>query len=253
MLDVIMTSTCRKTIEKTIESFFNNVFYSDGYHFIIHIDVLNPKYLNREKEYLKEVERKTGSKVNVTINTSLSKNFHENLTNATNYLFRQIRTKFYLHLQDDWVFLKKVNLEPLIKLMEEHPNIDHIRFSKEKIKEKSWLYHLSGEVSEEYLAPNEEVVIDGIPLVKTPVWSFNPHIGRTSIIKNFIDIPIGVRAETYVCHLYPKATNNNGIYLKGRIGDDPIVKDIGRNKLRQRIRKFKYIITGGKYAEYIYG
>lgn len=253
MLDVIITSSCRKTIEKTIESFLSNVFCAEKFHFIVHIDVLDPHYLNREKKYLREAEIRSGNKIDLVINTSLSENFQNNFGKAMNYLHGRIKTKFYFNLQDDWVFLKKINLDPLIKIMEEHSGIDHIRFSKEKIKEKSWLYHLSEEISDEYLVPNIELEIDGISLVHTQTWSFNPSLVRTSTVKKFINIPEGARAETYICKNYPSMFNRQGTYIYGKIGDPRLVMDIGRNKIRNRLRKIKYIITGGKYADYLFG
>lgn len=250
MLDIIVTSSCRKTIVKTTRSFFDKVRYSDKMRFIVHIDVLNNENLSFITGYLRSLERSEGIGVDIHINNNPDTNWHDAHTKAINFLFNQIEKPYYFHLEDDWEFLKNIDLNLLIELMGKYDHIDHIRFSKEKIKDKYWLYHISDEISEEYLAPNVEVTINGIPLVQTPIWSFNPHLGRSSIIKNFINMPLDGNPEKYICHKYPELAGNGKTYLYGRIGDSAYVKDLGRNRFRRKLQKYKYILTGGKYAEY---
>jgi len=247
MLDVIVTSTCRKIIVKTIESFKKNVSCSEGYNFIVNVDVLHPRYLPSLMRYLK----KNGI-TDIRINKK-AEGFCNAFAQANTYLYGQIKTPFYFHLEDDWIFLRKVNLDPLIRLMEKYRHIDHIRFSKEKIKEKAWLYYLSADVSDEYLEPNKQVEIDGIPLVQTPTWSTNPSLARTEVIKNFINIPRDVSLEQFICSNYPRTFKRRGTYIYGKIGDPRFVLDIGRNKFLTKLRKIKYRATGGKYADYLFG
>ncbi len=245
MLDVIITSTCRKTIVRALKSFFKNVSCSEKFNFIVNIDVLNPGYLSSLLLYLKKCKI-----TDISINNR-PKDYIENHTRALCCLFKRIETPHFFHLEDDWIFFKKINLDSLICLMQRHSYIDQIRFSKEKIKEKAWLYYLSDEIKEEYLLPNIQVEIDGIPLVQTPAWSFNPSIARTSAIKNFTDMPSSAMGpEIYICKAYPKIFNHQGTYIYGRIADGPAVKDIGRNNFRQLLRKLKYTLSGKKYAEY---
>jgi hypothetical protein len=247
MLDVIMTSSCRSTIIRTIGSFLKNVHYSGGYNFIINVDVLHENYLPTLMNYLKKMKIN-----NVRINKDIAK-FNRAFLKAVTYLYGQIKTPFYFHLEDDWIFLRKVNLDPLIDLMEKHPYIDNIRFSKEKIKEKAWMFHLSDVVSDEFLVPNKQVEIDGIPLVQTPTWSTNPSLARTAVVKEFINIPEDTRLESYICNNYPRIFKHQGTYIYGKIGDPRIVLDIGRNKIRNKLRKIKYTIKGGKYVDYQFG
>ena len=129
--------------------------------------------------------------------------------------------------------------------------IDHVRFSRQKIMEKSFLYYLSDEVSEKFLKKNIEVVIDNIPLVQVPAWSFNPHIGRSSVIKNFANMQISENPEKYICLKYREVSEQGKIYVYGKIGDGAIVKDLGRNRIRQKIRNIKKLLTCGKYAKYL--
>lgn len=247
MLDVIITSSCRNTIIRTLNSFQKSVSYAGNYNYIVNVDVLNRKYLPSLLRYFEKMKI-----TNIHINEN-PKGFNHSHTKAICYLYGKVNTPVFFHLQDDWIFLKKIELDPLIKLMEKYSYIDHIRFSKEKIKERAWLYYLSDEVSEEYLVPNKQVGIDGISVVQTPTWSFNPSLVRTSVAKKFTNISEGTRAETYICKNYPTMLNHQGTYIFGKIGDSRTVKDTGRNKLINKLRKFKYIITGGKYADYQFG
>lgn len=254
MLDIIVTSSCRKIIVKTFESFFEKIKYSGEVHIKVNIDVLNPKNLSFIKNYLYELGRLREIKIDVHINANPAKNWYEAHALAIGYLFSRIETPFYFHLEDDWLFLKKIDLDSIVRLMEKYSFIDHIRFSRRQIGEKTRLYHLSDEITEEYLTPNIEVVIDGISLVQIPTWSFNPHLGRTSVIKNFANLQISENPEKYICHKYQEVSENGKIYIYGKIGDRAIIKDLGRNKIRQKIRKTRYIISSiirhGKYPEY---
>ncbi|GBD95570.1 MAG TPA: hypothetical protein ENG83_13865 [Nitrospirae bacterium] len=247
-----MTSTCRKTIERTFHSFFKYVSCDEKFRFIVHIDVLNPRYLPDLMDFLKKTSESYGVDIIHKVNSNPSANYYEAHSRAVGYLFSCIESLHYFHLEDDWIFLKKIDLNPLIVLMKKYPYIDHIRFSKKNIPERSWLYHISDVVSEEFLIPNKEVIIDDITLVELPLWSFNPHLGRTSVVKHFTDLPIRENPEKYICHKYSHFAENGKIYMYGRIGDGASVRDIGRNRLRQKIRKLKYILKGGKYAEYIF-
>jgi hypothetical protein len=245
MLEVIVTSSCRPTIEKTIRSFLEKASFSGGVRFIVHIDVLHREHLGRLRKFLGRM-----GITDVTINHAPGLPL-DNQRRAVCLLFDKLSSPFFFHLEDDWVFLRPVDLDALVGLMRNHPFIDHIRLSKERIKPKAWLYHTSEDISEEVLADNAQVEIGGIALVKTHTWSFNPSLARTEVVKRFVSLPAGwYNAEQYLSRHYPEAAPRRGVYILGRIGDPPLVRDIGRNRLRQALRKTKYILGGGKYADY---
>jgi hypothetical protein len=83
--------------------------------------------------------------------------------------------------------------------------------------------------NELYLLPGKEVNIDGINLIESNIWSLNPHIARASIAKQFLHIPEGVNPEEFLCKRYFKALSSSGLYIYGRYGDSPYVRDIGRS------------------------
>lgn len=254
VLDVIVTSSCRPAIVKAINGFLLKVHYTGKFHFIVHIDVVKKENLGFIERYLKNLKdyRNKGNEIDIFVNMNPDKVWYQAQARALNYLFAKVETPLYFHLEDDSVFLKKIDLDPLIKLMEKHYEIDHIRFNKETTKEKSWLYYLSDEISEEFLAPNVQEVIEDIPLVRAPVPAFNPYLGRSSLLKNFTNMPTDQPPEIYFCHQYSKMSNRGNIYIYGKINEGAYTRDIGRHPLRQMLKKFKYILSGGKYAKYLF-
>jgi len=230
-MDVIVTSTCRHHIKRTLRSFFDNVTSSQDFNFVVNIDVLKPAYLPKLMRYLESLGI---SDINVNLEPG---NFHEGLARAIKYLYRRVTSPVFFHLEDDWLFLKRIDLDPLIQLMHDHPHIDHIRLSRSTIPERGWLYHLSERPSEEFMADHHNVEIDGIELVQTHTWSFNPSLARANVAKCFTDIPAGTEAEKYTCHEYAKRFDHDGCYLYGRIGDSAAVKDIGRSRYSHVTKK----------------
>lgn len=229
MMDVIVTSTCRKSIKRTIDSFLKNFHLSEGFKFIVHVDVMFPKNIQWIKSFFSSL-----GITNVHFNYDLKGH-----SNAINYLIKKIDSMFYFHLEDDWIFLKEINLDPLVDLMKTNPAIDHIRFNKEKIQPKEWLYHLWSYPDRKVYLPNQEVNIDGIDLVKTHVWAFNPSLARTSIIKQFKNLPLDENPEQFICHQYPKIARHQGTYIYGRIGGGHVSKDIGRpHPIVRRVKSF---------------
>lgn len=225
--------------------------YTGKLRFIIHIDVKNLRSLPVIQDFFNNIAL-NGINVDVHVNMHPLNDSYEAHTKAINFLYKKIETPYYFHLEDDWEFLKYIDLDVLLKLMEKYTNIDQIRLSKETIKEKAWLYHLSEKISEEFLVPNVGVTIENVPLVQTPLWAFSPHLGRSSVVKNFMDIPSGWNPEKYICHKYPLLEKKGRIYIYGKIGESRYVQDLGINRVRVNIRKYKYILNGGKYADYLF-
>jgi len=221
MIDVIVTSTCRKHFEATYASFIKNVKYDDGFNFVVNIDVLerSKHYLPRLLEFLKYNSIK-----DINVNTE-----EHTFANAVNYLHKRLQSKYYFHLEDDWIFLKSIDLNKIIQVMNGNKNIHSVRFSKEKIKKpNSKMVKSLAKSKELYLLPGEQVNIDGIDLIKTSIWSLNPHIARTSIVKHLTGIPGCVNPESFLSKRYYGKFNSSGAYIYGKYGDPPYTKDIGR-------------------------
>ncbi|MEO0095247.1 MAG: hypothetical protein ABIL46_04580 [candidate division WOR-3 bacterium] len=229
-LDVIVPSICRPQLIKTYNSFLLQVSFSGKFHFIIHIDVFekNRKYLPKLLEFL----NKEGIN-DIHINYKPS-----GFANAMNYLYNRIETPLYFHLEDDWTFLKRVNLDIIFNLLWRNPNITHIRLSKEKILPPSAkLIEKYSKSKEDYLLLGNQIEFDGVGLVETKIWSFNPHLALSKIPKLFFPIPPGVEPENYMCKRYWKEYGYKGLYVFGKYGDSAYIKDIGRPSYLMRKMK----------------
>ncbi|MCX7994761.1 MAG: hypothetical protein N3A65_03170 [candidate division WOR-3 bacterium] len=220
-LDVIVTSICRPHFYTTYRSFKENVTYSGEFHFIIHIDVLkkNRRNLPALLNFLKTIGV-----------ADYHINFGENdFANAINYVYRKIKTPFYFHLEDDWIFKRKVDLDFLLNIFARIPYINQIRFSKEKLipipESVIKKYKAKNEL---HLLPGEQVKVNGIDMIVSQMWSFNPHLGRTAILKEFYPVPKGINPEEYMTKRYLARYGSNGLYIFGKYYDEPYVKDIGR-------------------------
>ncbi len=221
MIDVIVTSICRRQFETTYASFMKNVRYNEGFRFIMHIDVLkkNKSYLPRLLEFLK---------YNNIKDVIVNKGDHA-FANAVNHLFKRLQSEYYFHLEDDWSFLRSIDLDAIIQVMKHNQNIHHIRFSKERIRKPTDLMKKNlARTNELYLLPGKEINMGGLDLVRSSIWSLNPHIARTSIVKQFKAIPLDINPESFLSKSYSDKFRMPGLYIYGKYGDPPYVSDIGR-------------------------
>jgi hypothetical protein len=231
-LEVLVTSVCRKTFEKTYRSFTEKVHFSGDFRFLVHVDVLTGarRYLPRLLRFLEEA-----AIPNPFINHGPSGH-----ANAVNFLFKAVRTPLFLYLEDDWVFLHDIDLDPLVALMVGNKDVNQIRFSKEKLDNSPAVARQYEKVGLRLCLPGKQVRIEDTDLVESRIWALNPHLGRTSVAKRFTDMPQGVNPERYIWKEYHSSVEPAGLYILGKYGDDPHVKDIGRPPLL--LKKLKTIV-----------
>jgi len=87
------------------------------------------------------------------------------------WLMSRANTKYILNFEDDWELLKEIDVDKLIKLMDDNQDINQIAFHKRPI------------MSEKPKFKKKQVFRDGIPLVTSPHWCFTPSIYRMSFLK----------------------------------------------------------------------
>lgn len=233
MIDVIITSTCRPTLAACLKSFKTRVRCSEGFNFLVNIDVRQETRLPQTLETLK----KHGI-FDIRINHYPAPP-PDGHVDAVNHLYGKVKARYYFSLEDDWIFLRDIDLDRYIALMDGEPLVDHIRLSKERIREYSWLYYLSVEDLPQFRRPNRDMVLHSVPLVKAHTLSFNPSLNRSHTVQSMLPIPRGVNPEQYLCAEYEKRYAARGAYIAGRIGDGPAVRDIGRNQVKEALRKLK--------------
>jgi hypothetical protein len=233
---VIVTSTCRKQFEITYASFIKNVKYSRGFRFIIHVDVLekNKRYLPALQEFLKR---------NSITDVYINKGEHS-FAGAVNYLFKKLESEYYFHLEDDWLFLKPIDLDAIIEVMKNNKNMHSVIFSRERIKKPDHrMKEFLAKKNDIYLLPGREVNLGGMNFVESNIWSLNPHVARSETAKQLLDIPIDINPEAFLSGRYFSVFTPPGLYNYGGYGDLPCVRDIGRpNYVVRKIRTIIDII-----------
>jgi len=169
---------------------------------------------------------------------------------------QQTETEYVLFLEHDWLIFHNVQFETLLDTMDNNNNnINYVRFNKFKNKPVGWDTIL------------KEKNYNNIDLTKTSAYSNNPHVVRTNIYKNWIEmsrpgynwfkigkipdypqlfieylkVVSGINViydrienvlDMYYKYLiesegFEKAHKQMGIYLYGGIGDGPFIKHIG--------------------------
>lgn len=142
MIDITMTATRRPEIlHKTLSSFGENLFHHIGmeeFRLVINVDpvgldIPSEDVINVAKQYF----------TNVTYRTPTIPNF----SHAWTWCWEQTSGEFVFHLEEDWELLRPINFIRMIRVMDQNPNLVHLRLStwKSEIKLKQWKWLLDYE------------------------------------------------------------------------------------------------------------
>lgn len=219
VLDVIVTSSGRKTIFPTIESFLDKVKFSGEFRFIVNVDLCIPRYLPKIKTLFKDLKVKC---FNVNL---VPKGF----TKSLDFVIGRVETPLYFHLEDDWVFLKELNIDPLLKLFNEVNTINHVCFSKKKILGYNELFYfrkLKFIPVDCDIFKTKNVTLGGVDLVETFTYSANPNISRASHFKKLWRVHSLNLEQQFALQNFLSG-GRRGYYILGKIGDEAIVDHIG--------------------------
>lgn len=123
-IDITMTATWRpEIIDRTLDSFFTNLFYNDknDLRLIINVDPVGSdeckfgKVKNTVLKYFKDV------KINRPNTANFSRAFYTIWNLAT--------APLVFNLEEDWELNTKIDLENMIFIMSQIPNLAHLRLS----------------------------------------------------------------------------------------------------------------------------
>ena len=130
-VDITMTAVLRpEIIKKTLDSFCENLFFNKDYKYrlIINIDPIGnegakpKKIVKLCKLYFDDVI------FNIPDKASFPK--------AVIWGWKQIKSNYTFHLEDDWILNRKVELRRLIKMLEKNPKLACMRLYKHNIPNK---------------------------------------------------------------------------------------------------------------------
>ena len=142
-----------------------------------------------------------------------------------------VKTEYFLMWEHDWEFIVDIDFEKIVEVMDKHEFINYIRFNIIKNEKGGIHFHLEAEDK-----------VSEIPLLRTPSWSGNPHLCRTSTWKYwwsklvyptpycYVEKSIYDNLEFNLNKMGWDATKESwGLYLYGREGEGPYVKHTDGN------------------------
>jgi hypothetical protein len=125
-IDVLITSCARPDVlKKTVQSFQKMIVTEHELRYVLVEDKVDD--VKRQEEGRKWVEKNKGLFDDIV--------FHEKKA-GKGYWWQEIikicNTKYHIHLEDDNEFITKVNIDPVIKMMQNQENIIEVIFSRGK-------------------------------------------------------------------------------------------------------------------------
>lgn len=112
------------------------------------------------------------------------------LTGNIDHALQFVKTKFLLIVQHDFLHVQRVDLTPLMGILDDPSNpVQYIRFNKRNNwQREKWDYHPT--------IPMNEIHLNGgkTTLTSTPAWSDNDHLVLTSYYRNIV-IPLSKEAH----------------------------------------------------------
>jgi cephalosporin hydroxylase len=164
------------------------------------------------------------------------------------FMQSQWRTKYVLHLQDDWEFEQSVDVDRLVQLMEDFPHIDCIFFNKQI--NRAWHTKFK----------QRHVTYKDVDLVLTYYWPFLPGIWRVNSFRHFWEVDQHRHAEGFFNNQINKKLGGAekqdkvrelaekdqlGFYMLGELFDPRCVRHVGENIITLPWRKRQNIDYSG--------
>lgn len=126
-IDIITTATLRpKILDYTLNSFCEKMLKEQSrYRLIINIDPIGENI--KPKEVLKVAEKYFD---NIIYNIPDKPCF----TKAVIWCWSQIKYEYLFNLEDDWELLIPINIDSMITILDNHPDMSGLRLNKENTK-----------------------------------------------------------------------------------------------------------------------
>lgn len=127
LIDITMTSTLRPNIIRmTLKSFCKNMLTERSrYRLIINIDPIGENI--KPKEVLKVAEEYFD---NILYNYADVPGFSK----AVIWCWQQVQAEYIFHIEDDWELLIPINIDSMITILDNHPDMAGLRLNKENTK-----------------------------------------------------------------------------------------------------------------------
>tara|TARA_Y100000593_G_scaffold94377_1_gene193149 strand:- start:6368 stop:7153 length:786 start_codon:yes stop_codon:yes gene_type:complete len=232
-LNTVPSAPSTALIEKEIESLHSKMKGTEECRHIISID---HKGTELDDAYANNLLQLTKKYKNLEILALRMGTTDPQYTATQNFLGLRdiVETDYFLQLEHDWLIDQEVDLNKIIKVMDENDFVKYIRFNQHQNTEG---YPGSCDKNLE-----EEDRILEVPLLRTTEWSGNPHICRTDTWKHWW---VNLVYPTPYCYVetsikeafqfsqekmgWDLAKESWGVYIYGEKDAPPVIKHLDGN------------------------
>lgn len=206
MIDILITSSSRPDLLcKTIETMQQKIKYSGSFRWLLHEDVLDNNKSAQVKHYAKYSRQ---FDVIVASDPSVG------LGQSIYMMFPYIKSDIFFRTDDDWEYVREIDLDPIISIFEHHEKVNQIIFNKRCIAEFQNTFK------------RKSIEFDNIWLTVTRSWGWIPALWRTDFVRRHyklktvdsnIEFFNNLKGREDITAEYME--QNIGSYFLGKIGD----------------------------------
>jgi len=218
MIDITITATQRADVlERTLATFKKNLFRDAGARIIINIDPVGP-----DQNSLKVLDVARAYFPVQYIRTPVKAEFSK----AFVWTWRQICSEFVFHLEDDWELMRQVDLDAMIRIMKNNPDLAVLRLPfkpSDTDSMKNWKY---------FFPYNDEFFECPESLKRTVGFCGHPSLIRGEFVQNTVKyLDESKNPEKQFHHGHPEIMkeidrHRFGVFAEPNQG--PAIRDIGR-------------------------
>lgn len=160
--EIAITGSSRPSVYPIFWESFNKMVKMEGKPKITaYEDVIFRDQSNKVKNYIKP---KVDDYIEIQPNRRLGY--------VLNMILNNVKTQYFVYLQEDWKFLKEIDIDKIIKVMDENPRIKQVWFPK-KLQKNTYKSFCGDTIN-----------ISGCNLVPYNSWAFLPNISRTDFVRD---------------------------------------------------------------------
>jgi hypothetical protein len=131
---------------------------------------------------------------------------------SLNKIYEQIETEFVFHCEDDWLFLRPIDLPSMVSYLRERPHLRQLLLYREPIRDLEYPGAIS--TGTEHYELEER-------------FSFNPHLARTALFHECYPFPLHYAELEYTLKLERRGYKTSGV-VGSR--ENPYVRHMGVTK-----------------------
>ncbi|GAA4060755.1 aminotransferase class III-fold pyridoxal phosphate-dependent enzyme [Actinomadura miaoliensis] len=233
-VELTTTSTLRPTLIRTYRSFFRRVRHSGCFRVLVTVDPAYPVSEDEAEEvraFLRDLPRADDRVCSVVVEEFPR---HVGLQGALSVLFAHKRAPVGVHLEDDWEFIRDVDLDALVEDLVEQESTQ-ISFASDHVA-RGGTFDREGEVE---TVPGTRVPLRRLTAASWAAYKLplGPHVHQTARwVPTFakalvLSDPIRCPDERVREHVIAEdsRTYHNALWT-----EEVVVRDIGRDWLRKR-------------------